>query len=278
MSLARTGDALRLDAPVARSRVGAVADLAAVERDQVRVRHQVALGRDVHGVELRADQVEVLEGHRPALLDHHPGEPAERAQPFAELLGVGDRGRQAHHGDRERQVDEDLLPHGAAVGVLQVVHLVHHDQAEAVERVARLVEHVPKDLGGHDHHRRVAVDRVVAREQANATGAPARGEVAELLVRERLQRRGVEGLAPGGERTLDAVLGHHGLPRSGRRRDQYRLAGLQGPDRAELEVVERERVALREAFDAGHGAKCRGGVRPTPRRRRSSSAHRAGAR
>ena len=42
-------------------------------------------------------------------------------------------------------MDEDLLPHRAAVGILQVVHLVHDDGTEALERPAPGVEHVAQD-------------------------------------------------------------------------------------------------------------------------------------
>ena len=56
---------------------------------------------------------------------------------------------------------------GPAVGVLEVVHLVEHDAAQAVERAATGVDHVAQHLGGHHHDRRVAVDRVVAGQQAD---------------------------------------------------------------------------------------------------------------
>ena len=42
---------------------------------------------------------------------------------------VADRHTSAHRG---RQVDDHLLPHRAAVGVLEVVDLVEHDEAQAV--------------------------------------------------------------------------------------------------------------------------------------------------
>ena len=60
---------------------------------------------------------------------------------------------------------------GPAVAVLEVVHLVEHDVAQAVERRRRRVDHVAEHLGGHHHDRRVAVDRVVAGEQADPARA-----------------------------------------------------------------------------------------------------------
>ena len=58
------------------------------------------------------------------------GAAADLGEPGAELLGVGDRGRQRDDGHRLGQADDDFLPHGAAEAVGEVVHLVHHDEAE----------------------------------------------------------------------------------------------------------------------------------------------------
>jgi hypothetical protein len=91
--LARARDALVLRRPRAPAVVGLVPHLLAVERDDVRVRHQLALLLAVHRVQVVADEVVVLERDRPPLLDHDPRGPSERADPLAELLGVGDRGR-----------------------------------------------------------------------------------------------------------------------------------------------------------------------------------------
>ena len=108
------------------------------------------------------------------------------------------------------------------------------------------VDHVAQDLGGHDDDGRVAVDRVVAREQADAVRAVRADEVAVLLVRERLQRGRVERLRPLGERPGDRVLGDEGLARPGRRGDEHRAARVERVERARLERVERERPLGRE--------------------------------
>ena len=86
------------------------------------------------------------------------------------LLTVADSETSRH---RLRQVDDHLLPDRAAEPVGQVVHLVHHDVAEAGQRGRAGVEHVAQHLGGHHDHRRVAVDRVVAGQQADPVGAVA---------------------------------------------------------------------------------------------------------
>ena len=52
----------------------------------------------------------------------------------ASSAGVADRRRQAHQPHVHREVDDHLLPHRPAVGVLQEVHLVEHDEPEVVER------------------------------------------------------------------------------------------------------------------------------------------------
>ena len=93
------------------------------------------------------------------------------------------------------QVDDHLLPDRAAEPVGEVVHLVHHHVRQAVQGRRAGVEHVAQHLGGHHHHRRVAVDRVVAGQQADLVGAVPRDQVVVLLVGQRLDRRGVEALA-----------------------------------------------------------------------------------
>ena len=91
--------------------------------------------------------------------------------------------------------------------------------------------------------RRVTVDGVVAGEQPDLAGAVARPQVPELLVRQRLQRGGVERPAAGAPGDLDAVLGDDGLAAARRRGDDDVVAGVERVERLELEVVEGERVA-----------------------------------
>ena len=77
-----------------------------------------------------ADVVEVVELHRSSLLEHDAGRTADRFDPLGELVGVAHRRRQAHQPDVGRKVDDHLLPHRAAIGVLQEVHLVEHHHVE----------------------------------------------------------------------------------------------------------------------------------------------------
>ena len=85
-------------------------------------------------------------------------------------------------------------------------------------------------------------------------GAVPGHEVAELLVRERLQRRGVEGLRALLERAFDSVLRDHGLPGAGGRRDEHGLAAVERADRLHLEPVQREGVIVLEPLEVDHPA------------------------
>ena len=229
--------------------VAAGAPVALPPAGQRRVRHHVGAAGDEQRVQLAADQVVVVQRDRAALLDHHLGRAPGRLQPLAELLGVGHRRRQARHQHVDREVDQHLLPDGAAHPVLQVVHLVHDHVAQAAEGRAALVEHVAQHLGGHHHHRRLAVDGVVAGQQADV-GRPVAGhEVAELLVGERLQRGGVEGLAARAQRQPHRVLPHHRLAGAGRGGHQGAPAAGEREAAAALEVVQLEAVAAREPVD-----------------------------
>jgi hypothetical protein len=194
---------------------------------------------DLAGVAV-AHHVQVAQLHGPALLDHDGRLTPDGPQPVPHLLGVGDRRRQGDQGHRLRQVDDDLLPHRAAGGVLEVVDLVEHHVAQAGQRGRLRVDHVAQHLGGHHHHRGLAVDRVVAGEQADVVVAERPAEVAELLVRQRLQGRRVEDLAALGPGPGDGVLRDQRLARPGRRGDEDGLAVVEGVERPPLEGVERE--------------------------------------
>ena len=80
-------------------------------------------------------------------------------------------------------------------------------------------------------------------------------EVAVLLVRQRLQRRGVEGLAAVGERPRHRVLGDHRLARAGGRGDEHVLTGVEGVERALLEGVEREATSGLEPLRRSSGTR-----------------------
>ena len=185
--------------------------------------------------------------YRPVLVHDDLGAAADLIQPFAELLGVAHRRGQRHHPHRLGQVDNHFLPHRAAGPVRQVVHLVEHDVAEAGQRQRPGVQHVPEHLGGHHHHRRVAVDAVVPGEQANRAAVVAAHQVGVLLVGQGLDRRGVEALAALGQRQVHGVLADHRLARAGGRGHEHAVACAECLTRLDLEVVEVEVVERAEA-------------------------------
>ena len=253
VALPGSGDPLVLrqprPAPVVRLRL----QLVLVQGDDVGVRHQDPVLLDVHRMQPGPHEVVMLERYRAALLDHDAGVATEGRDPLAELLRVRDRRGERDHAHGGWEVDQDLLPHGATVGVLQVVHLVHHDGVQARECGRSLVQHVAEDLGGHDDDGRLRIDRVVAREETDRPRAVFGDEIAELLVRQGLQRGRVEGLGAAVERALDGELRDDGLPRAGRRGHEGRHPAMDGIDRLVLERVEREGELPREVLGRGHG-------------------------
>jgi hypothetical protein len=108
-------------------------------------------------------------------------------------------------------MDDHFFPDRTTEHVRQVVHLIQDDVAQAGQGGRAPVEHVAQHLGGHHHHRRFAVDAVVAGEQADAVRAVPADEIAVLLVRQGLDRRRVEALAPFGQGQVHGELPHHRL-------------------------------------------------------------------
>ena len=143
-------------------------------------------------------------------------------------------------------MDDHLFPHGPAVAVLEVVHFVEHHPPQPGEGRRGRVDHVAQHFGGHDDDRSIAVDRVVAREEPDLARAVHPGEVGILLVRQCLQRRGVEGLGPGSQRALHRVLGHHGLAGTGGCGHEYVFSGVERIERPLLEGVQREAACVLE--------------------------------
>ena len=125
-----------------------------------------------------ADHHVLPQRNRSVFVDDDGGVAAHRLDPAAELLGVAHRRRQADQPHLVGQVQDHLLPHRTAHPVGQEVHLVHDDVGKSVQCRRIRVQHVAQHFGGHHHDVGVAVDRLVAGEQADAlrrrTGAPDR--------------------------------------------------------------------------------------------------------
>ena len=184
--------------------------------------------------------------HGPVLVHDHRRPAADLIKPVAELLGVAHGRGQGHHADRLGQVDDHFFPDRAARGVGQVVHLVQDDVAEARQRRRSGIQHVAQHLGGHHHHRRLAVDAVVPGEQAHGLVVVPADQVGVLLVGQGLDRRGVEALAALAQRQVHGELADHGLARPGGRGDQHAAARAQRAAGRNLEVIEVEVVELAE--------------------------------
>ena len=207
------------------------------------------------------------QGHRPVLLDHDVGVAAHLGQPGPELLGVADGGRQGDHADVLGEVDDDLLPHRPALPVGEVVDLVHDHELQAGERVRAGVEHVAQDLGGHHHHRGIAVDRVVPGEQPDPLRSVALDQVVVLLVGQGLDRRRVEALRGPLDGQVDRELPHDGLAGAGGGSDQDAAPGQDARAGLLLEGVQPELVESAEPGQRGivHGADATGVRAPAPR-------------
>ncbi len=233
---------------------------------------------------LLGDRHVMAKSHGTVLLDDDFGGPPHAAHPGAELIAVGHRRRQAHEHHLGSTENEHLLPHRAAVGVLEVVHLVEHDEPEPGELRRAGEEHVAQHLCGHHDHRRVGLMRDVAGEQPYRVGSVHLGQLGELLVRQRLQRCGVEGTLALGARPGHGVVGDHGLPRARGGRDQHRAPVVESVAGGLLEGIEREpkpghHTGAQGVVVTGRGAhrlRCLNGAGPCrsrsrPRRRHTSA-------
>ena len=99
--------------------------------------------------------------------------------------------------------DDRLLPDVAALGVVEVVALVHHDDVGG-RHVLVGDDPVPQDLGDLDLDRRLAVDLVVAGRESDVALAEVGAQLAVLLLGERAQRRRVDRALAAAERARAA--------------------------------------------------------------------------
>ncbi len=209
-------------------------------------------------LEVVGDRQPHLQRHR-ALGAHHGGHvAAQAAHPCGHLVDVADGRGQADQPDVRRRLDDDLLPDGPPRVVVDVVDLVEHDVAHGIEPCRLVVQDVAEDLRGHHHERGTVVDGVLAGDQPDVGGAVPVGEVVELLVGERLQRRRVDDprmaaaqVAGCEQAAPHRVLGDQRLPTARRRGDEHTAGALQLLDRLALERVERERQRRLEGVDGG---------------------------
>ena len=122
------------------------------------------------------------------------------------------------------------------------MNFVHHHEAETAKGAGSGIQHIAEHLCRHDNDGCLPVDGVVAGKESDVLGSITGDEVGELLVRQCLDRGGVETLAIGGEGHVDRELAHQRLARSCGRGDEHSVAILNCAARIDLELVEGEVV------------------------------------
>src|SRR5262249_62326614 len=111
---------------------------------------EIALAELVVERHLALVRLDDLERLAPALVD-----------PVGELLRFADRRRQDDELRARVEPDDRLLPDVAALGVVEVVPLVHDDDVGGlVDAVAACIYSVPQDLGDDYLYRRLGADLV----------------------------------------------------------------------------------------------------------------------
>ncbi len=198
------------------------------------------------------DLVVALKQHgqrdRPVRLLHDVDRPLmDVADPLGDLLDVGHRGAEGQQVHVDRSKEDRLLPDRAPFLVVEVVDLIEDDPGVAREPLDVLQQRVAVDLGRHDHQRRGGVDRDIAREDADSRVAVARGEVAEFLVAQRLDRGGVDDALMARERALDDIVRQDGFAGAGRCGDKHGAVALDRLDRLLLERIILKRMDRRIA-------------------------------
>ncbi len=157
---------------------------------------------------------------------------------------VAERATKRTAGGRE---DDDLLPDPAAKRVLEVVDFVEDDEAERLQLVRLGEQHVAQHLGRHDHDLGAGIDRHVAGEESDAALAVEGTQFAVLLIRECLQRCGVERPLPALEDASDGVVGDQRLARTGRRAHEHVDVLVHGVEGLDLKPVQTEGEAVDES-------------------------------
>ena len=214
------------------------------------------VGVDEEVQQLLADDHVLPQRHRPRLGDDDRGLAPHLLEPGPELLGVRDRRREGDQLDGAVQVDDDLLPHGAAQAVGEVVHLVHHHEPQPQQGAGAGVDHVAQHLGRHDNDGRLGVDGGVPSEQPHRVHAVASDEVVVLLVGQGLDGGGVETLETGFQGQEGRVLPHDRLAGTSGSCDEHAGSLIEVVAALQLVVVQLEGVGGRETAQRGgvHGS------------------------
>ena len=198
--------------------------------------------------QFRSHQHVLIEGDGAPLGDHHLEISPHGAQPVAEVLHIADGRRQRRDLHSGGQPEDDLLPYSTAEPVGQVVHLIHDDVPQVVQPCRGSVDHVAQHLSGHHHHRSIAIDRGIARQQPHPVCAVSFHQIVILLVAQRLDRGCVEAPRPGFQGQPYGKLAHHRLAGPGGCSNQHARSRGQGLAAGNLVVIEREGVERGETL------------------------------
>ena len=79
------------------------------------------------------------------------------------------------------------------LSVINVVDFIEYDKFDVTNKICSFVQHAAQNLRGHNEAIGFWIDLDVSRQYAYRGGAKRLLEVAVLLVRERLDRRSVDG-------------------------------------------------------------------------------------
>ena len=112
------------------------------------------------------DRQVVVQLDRSLLLHDDRCRPADLGEPLPDEVGVADSRREGDEAHGRRREDDDLFPHAAAKGILEIVDLVEDDETQRRELVRLGEQHVAQHLGRHDDDFGAGVDRDVAGEQS----------------------------------------------------------------------------------------------------------------
>ena len=134
----------------------------------------------------------MVEVDGPIVLNDDLKSASNRSDPLSEDRGIGHGGGEAHESHLGRRHDQHLFPDSASVGILDEVHLIEDDEAERSKGSCVGQQHVAEDLGRHHDDLGLRTDCGVACQQTDALRSVLRHQLTELLVREGLERCGVE--------------------------------------------------------------------------------------
>ena len=183
------------------------------------------------------------------------GVPGTLLQRVGDLRDVAERGAHEHE-LRMRQREQRHLPRPAAVGVGEVVELVHGDDAHV--RVLALAERlVGEDLGRAADDGRLRVDVRVAGDHADVVAAEYLNEVEELLGDERLDGSGVVGAPSLRHAEEEHAERHERLAGAGRRAQDHVVAGGEVHEGLFLVLPELDAALVAPAQEALEGLVCR---------------------